>query len=125
VQGLRLLLTPFPQQQFNEPIDRRSEKPSRGVACLDCHANDETNGASHLVGDIWQQEFRHRIETPARRGVNIQRSYPTVWVMQTRPAMYFWPQRDSICRSQISISRNAVAACRMADTQECNSSAPA
>src|SRR5664279_78688 len=31
LEGLRLLLTPFPQQQFNETIDRRSEKPSRGV----------------------------------------------------------------------------------------------
>ena len=39
LEGLRLLLTPFPQQQFNQTEDRRSEKPSRGVACLDCHAN--------------------------------------------------------------------------------------
>jgi hypothetical protein len=29
VRRLRLLLTPFPQQQFNETIDRRSE--SRAV----------------------------------------------------------------------------------------------
>jgi cytochrome c peroxidase len=75
LEGLRLLLTPFPQQQFNETIDRRSEKPSRGVACLDCHANGSTNGAFHLVGDIRPQEFRHRIETPALRGVNIQRLF--------------------------------------------------
>jgi cytochrome c peroxidase len=41
LEGLRLLLTPFPQQQFNQTNDRRSAKPSRGVACLclDCHAN--------------------------------------------------------------------------------------
>ena len=75
IEGLRLLLTPFPQQQFNETIDRRSEKPSRGVACLDCHANGGTNGAFHLVGDIRPQEFRHRIETPVLRGVNIQRLF--------------------------------------------------
>ena len=75
LEGLRLLLTPFPQQQFNETIDRRSVKPSRGVACLDCHANGGTNGAFHLVGDIRPQEFRHRIETPALRGVNIQRLF--------------------------------------------------
>jgi cytochrome c peroxidase len=75
IEGLRLLLTPFPQQQFNETIDRRSDKPSRGVACLDCHANGGTNGAFHLVGDIRPQEFRHRIETPVLRGVNIQRLF--------------------------------------------------
>ena len=28
--GMRLLVTPFPQQQFNMTEDRRSEKPSRG-----------------------------------------------------------------------------------------------
>jgi cytochrome c peroxidase len=75
LEGLRLLLTPFPQQQFNETVDRRSDKPSRGVACLDCHANGGTNGAFHLVGDIRPQEFRHRIETPALRGVDIQRLF--------------------------------------------------
>ncbi len=42
LEGLRLLLTPFPQQQFNQTEDRRSEKPSRGAACLDCHANGHT-----------------------------------------------------------------------------------
>src|SRR5438270_11612691 len=75
IEGLRLLLTPFPQQQFNQTDDRRSDKPSRGVACLDCHANGGSNGAFHLVGDIRPQEFRHRIETPALRGVNIQRLF--------------------------------------------------
>src|ERR1035437_2942213 len=29
LEGLRLLLTPFAQQQLNETVDRRSEKPSR------------------------------------------------------------------------------------------------
>jgi cytochrome c peroxidase len=75
LEGLRLLLTPFPQQQFNQTDDRRSEKSSRGVACLDCHTNGHTNGATHLVGDIRPQEFRHRIETPSLRGVNIQRLF--------------------------------------------------
>jgi len=31
---LRLLLTPFAQQQFNLTADRRSERPSLGVACF-------------------------------------------------------------------------------------------
>jgi len=75
IEGLRLLLTPFPQQQFNQTEDRRSEKPSRGVACLDCHANGHTNASTHLVGDIRPQEFRHRLDTPPLRGVNIQRLF--------------------------------------------------
>jgi cytochrome c peroxidase len=75
LEGLRMLLTQFPQQQFNETEDRRSVRPSRGVACLDCHANGHTNAATHLVGDIRPQEFRRRIDTPSLRGVNIQRLF--------------------------------------------------
>jgi cytochrome c peroxidase len=75
LEGLRLLATPFPQQQFNATEDRRSLKPSNGVACLDCHVNGHTNAATHLVGDIRPQEFRHRLDTPSLRGVNIQRLF--------------------------------------------------
>lgn len=75
IEGLRLLLTPFPQQQFNQTDDRRSERPSRGVACFDCHANGHTNKATHLAGDARPQEFRHRINTPTLRGMNIQRLF--------------------------------------------------
>jgi cytochrome c peroxidase len=75
LEGLRLLLTPFPQQQFNATADRRSAKPSQGVACFDCHANGHTNAAVHLVGDIRPQAFRHQIETPSLRGVSIQRLF--------------------------------------------------
>lgn len=75
LEGLRLLVTPFPQQQFNQTEDRRSERPSRGVTCFDCHANGHTNAATHLVGDIRPQEFRHRLDTPPLRGVNIQRLF--------------------------------------------------
>src|SRR5260370_16105855 len=59
LEGLRLLLTPFPQQQFNETVDRRSDNPSRGVACLDCHPNGTTNGAFHELGDNRPHELRH------------------------------------------------------------------
>lgn len=45
MEGLRLLVTPFPQQQFNATEDRRSERPSLGVACFDCHVNGHTNAA--------------------------------------------------------------------------------
>ena len=75
LEGLRLLLTPFPQQQFNQTEDRRSARPSRGVACFDCHANGHTDAAFHLVGDIRPQQFRHRIETTSLRGVNIERLF--------------------------------------------------
>ena len=83
LEGLRLLLTPFPQQQFNQTEDRRSEKPSRGVACLDCHANGHSNGATHLAGDVRPQSHRHRIDTPTLRGVNIQRLFGSQRVMKS------------------------------------------
>jgi cytochrome c peroxidase len=75
LEGLRLLVTPFPQQQFNQTDDRRSLAAHRGVVCFDCHVNGHTNAATHLVGDIRPQEFRHRIDTPSLRGVNIQRLF--------------------------------------------------
>ena len=75
LEGFRLLVTQFPQQQFNITEDRRHEKPSRGVTCFDCHVNGHTNGAAHLVGDIRPQPNRRRIETPSLRGVNIQRLF--------------------------------------------------
>ena len=83
LEGLRLLLTQFPQQQFNATEDRRSDKPSLGVTCFDCHANGHANGANHLVGDIRPQEFRHRIETPSLRGVNIQRLFGSQRALKT------------------------------------------
>ncbi len=75
IEGLRLLVTPFPQQQFNPTEDRRSARPSLGVTCFDCHVNGHTNATTHLVGDIRPQEFRHRLDTPSLRGVNIQRLF--------------------------------------------------
>jgi cytochrome c peroxidase len=75
LEGLRLLVTQFPQQQFNATADRKSEQPSQGVACLDCHVNGHTSASTHLVGDIRPQSHRNRIETPSLRGVNIQRLF--------------------------------------------------
>ncbi len=83
LEGLRLLVTPFPQQQFNQTDDRRTVKASRGVSCFDCHANGHTNGATHLAGDARPQEFRHRIETPTLRGVNIQRLFGSQRALKT------------------------------------------
>ncbi len=83
LEGVRLLVTPFNQQQFNATDDRRSVRPSRGVACFDCHANGHTNAATHLVGDIRPQEFRHRLDTPSLRGVNIQRLFGSQRALKT------------------------------------------
>jgi cytochrome c peroxidase len=83
IEGLRLLVTPFPQQQFNQTEDRRSERPSRGVTCFDCHSNGHTNASTHLVGDIRPQEFRHRLDTPPLRGVNIQRLFGSQRALKT------------------------------------------
>ncbi len=62
LDGLRLLVTQFPQQQFNATADR---------------------GAFHLVGDIRPQENRRRIETPSLRGVNIQRLFGSQRALKT------------------------------------------
>jgi cytochrome c peroxidase len=75
LDGVRLLVSPFAQQQFNLTADRRSVKPHLGVSCFDCHANGHTNGATHLVGDIRPQQFRHRLDVPSLRGVNVQRLF--------------------------------------------------
>jgi cytochrome c peroxidase len=77
LEGLRLLVTQFPQQQFNATADRKTEKPAgmQGVTCFDCHVNGHTSAATHLVGDIRPQSHRRRIDTPSLRGVNIQRLF--------------------------------------------------
>ena len=75
LEGLRLLLTPFPQQQFNATDDRRSARPSLGVACFDCHSNGHTDAATHLAGDARPQAFRHRVVTPSLRGLYIQQLF--------------------------------------------------
>jgi len=77
LDGLRLLLTQFPQQQFNATADRKANHPEgmKGVACFDCHLNGHTSAATHLVGDIRPQEHRRRLDTPSLRGVNIQRLF--------------------------------------------------
>ncbi len=77
LEGVRLLVTQFPQQQFNATADRKTEKADgmKGVACFDCHVNGHTSAATHLVGDIRPQSHRRRIDTPSLRGVNIQRLF--------------------------------------------------
>jgi cytochrome c peroxidase len=83
LEGLRLLVTPFPQQQFNQTEDRRSELPSRGVACFDCHANGHTNKATHLAPDARPTETRHRVDTPTLRGLFVQRLFGSQRALKT------------------------------------------
>jgi cytochrome c peroxidase len=85
IEGLRLLVTQFPQQQFNATDDRKTERNDGmlGVTCFDCHVNGHTSGAAHLVGDIRPQENRRRIETPSLRGVNIQRLFGSQRALKT------------------------------------------
>ena len=77
LEGMRLLVTQFPQQQFNATADRKTELPLAmlGVACFDCHVNGHTSAATHLAGDIRPQSHRRRIDTPSLRGVYIQRLF--------------------------------------------------
>lgn len=72
MEGLRLLLTPFPQQQFNQTADRKVDQPSLGVSCLDCHANGHTNGAFHLNPDTRPHVARLRLDTVSLRGMQNQ-----------------------------------------------------
>jgi cytochrome c peroxidase len=69
MEGLRLLLTPFPQEEFNQTEDRKVAEQSLGVACLDCHSNFHTNGAFHLTPDVRPQAARFRLETTSLRGL--------------------------------------------------------
>jgi cytochrome c peroxidase len=69
MEGLRLLLTPFPQEEFNQTDDRKVAEPQFGVACLDCHANFNTNGAFHLNPDTRPQDRRFRLDTTSLRGL--------------------------------------------------------
>jgi cytochrome c peroxidase len=77
LEGLRLLVTQFPQQQFNATADRKTTNPlgMQGVACFDCHVNGHTSAATHQVGDIRPQNHRRRIDTPSLRGVYNQRLF--------------------------------------------------
>ena len=69
LDGLRLLLTPFPQEEFNPTDDRKSAHPSLGVACLDCHVNGHTTGQFHLNPDDRPEQRRMRLDTVSLRGL--------------------------------------------------------
>ncbi len=111
LEGLRLLVSPFPQAQFNATEDRRALVAHQGVACFDCHANGHTNAATHTVGDIRPNEHRHRIDTPSLRGVNIQRLFGSQRALKTvedftefeQRAAYFDGEPDQAQRKGVNI----------------------
>ncbi|MEN6493539.1 MAG: cytochrome B6 [Thermoguttaceae bacterium] len=69
LDGLRMLLTPFPQEEFNPTDDRKSKEPSLGVTCLDCHVNGHTTAQFHLNPDDRPQQRRFRLDTTSLRGM--------------------------------------------------------
>jgi cytochrome c peroxidase len=69
LEGMRLLLTPLPQEEFNLTDDRKSPQPQQGVACFDCHVNGHSTGQFHLSPDIRPQDRRFRLDTTSLRGM--------------------------------------------------------
>lgn len=69
LDGLRLLLTPFPQEEFNATNDRKTAQPSLGVTCFDCHVNGHTTGQFHVTPDIRPEQRRMRLDTVSLRGL--------------------------------------------------------
>ena len=97
LEGLRLLVTQFPQQQFNATADRKTERPDGmlGITCFDCHVNGHTSAATHLVGDIRPQSHRRRLDTPSLRGVNIQRVFGSQRALKTMEDFTEFEQRGA------------------------------
>ncbi len=72
LEGMRLLVTPVAQQQFNVTADRKADIAQDAVSCFSCHTNGHTSGVFHLNPDNRPQDTRFRIDTVSLRGVNIQ-----------------------------------------------------
>ena len=68
MEGLKELLRPSPTTWFNHTDHRVTEKPSKGVACFDCHVNGHTSGAFELGPDSRPNMGRLRVDTPTMRG---------------------------------------------------------
>jgi cytochrome c peroxidase len=104
LEGLRLLVTPFPQQQFNATDDRKSAVASIGSACFDCHANGHQNGTTHLAPDTRPEWFRHRIGTVSLRGVNFQRLFGSQRALKTIEDFTQFEQRTAYFDGDIVIA---------------------
>jgi len=89
LEGLRLLLTPFPQEEFNQTEDRKVAAQSLGVACLDCHSNFHTNAAL-----VWKFEWQSRHATPRLCSATLRSS---VWLNSSCGFGVSRRRRPSIC----------------------------
>ncbi len=69
LDGVRLLVTPLAQEEFNLTDDRKSPQPTMGVACWDCHVNGHTSGEITLNPDTRPQQRRFRLDTVSTRGL--------------------------------------------------------
>jgi len=69
LDGLRLLVTPFSQEEFNPTDDRKTAQPTLGVTCLDCHTNGHTSGQFHITPDVRPEQHRQRLDTVSLRGL--------------------------------------------------------
>ena len=83
LDGMRLLVTPVAQQQFNVTDDRKAKIAQDAVSCFSCHVNGHTSAVFHLNPDNRPQETRFRIDTPALRGVNIQHFFGSKRALRT------------------------------------------
>ena len=125
LDGLRLLLTPMPSQQFNSTEDRRTVHASLGVACFDCHANGHTVGSFALSPDIRPQASRFRIDTPTLRGANIQRLFGSKRALKTveditefeQRTAYFDGDPTAATRKGVGILERATQVQAMAELQ--------
>ena len=83
LDGMRLLVTPVAQQQFNVTEDRKAEIAQDAVSCFSCHVNGHSSGVFHLNPDNRPQDTRFRIDTPSLRGVNIQHFFGSKRALRT------------------------------------------
>ena len=83
LEGMRLLVTPVAQQQFNVTTDRKADVAQDAVSCFTCHVNGHTSGIFHLNPDNRPQETRFRIGTVSLRGVNIQHFFGSKRALRT------------------------------------------
>jgi cytochrome c peroxidase len=109
MEGLRLLLTPFPQEEFNQTEDRKSDDPSMGVTCLDCHGNFNTNGAFHLTPDVRPQVDRFRLDTTSLRGMFNQQIHGSKRSLRSIEDFTEFEQRTAYFNGdQVSAARKGV-----------------
>jgi cytochrome c peroxidase len=110
LEGLRLLLTPFPQEEFNQTEDRKVADQSLGVSCLDCHANFHTNAAFHQTPDVRPQAARFRLDTVSLRGLFNQQVHGSKRSLRSVEDFTQFEQRTAYFNGdQVSAQRKGVS----------------